>query len=310
MGFGSAPNDTPGGRGPPRGLRYGSPMTPSTELTDISDTALWVAAYRAEESERSDALFQDPYARRLAGEKGFALLDAMKHGRRYAWPMVVRTVMFDQLVLDRVAEGADIVVNLAAGLDARPYRMLLPPQLVWIEVDLPAMIDYKSEILAAESPVCSLERIGLDLAEPAARQGLLRELGRRGRSLLVITEGLIVYLRRDEVTALATELAAEPSYRWWATDLASPALLKMMARTWGSSVARAGAPFQFAPQEGPAFFTALGWRPLAVHSAFKIAARLGRLPWPLRLFALFPEPKKFNPKRVWSGFCLLERAPG
>ena len=56
-----------------------------------------MAAYRAEESERRDALFRDPWARQLAGERGLRALDAMPHGRRFAWPMVVRTVLFDEL---------------------------------------------------------------------------------------------------------------------------------------------------------------------------------------------------------------------
>ena len=65
-----------------------------------------------------------------------------------------------------------MVVNLAAGLDARPYRMALPPNLDWIEVDLPDLVDYKERILAGETPACRLERVRLDLADVAARRKL------------------------------------------------------------------------------------------------------------------------------------------
>lgn len=273
----------------------------------MSDTALWVAAYRAEESERRQPLFSDPFARRLAGERGLELLDSMPRGRQFAWPMVIRTLLFDRFVTERLADGLDLVVNLAAGLDARPYRMELPAELTWIEVDLPQMIDAKSAVLADDRPVCTLERIAVDLADGDARRELLRRLGDRGRRILVLTEGLLVYLARDDVAALAGELAAQPAIRWWATDLASPALLRSMSRTWGRAVASAGAPFRFAPEEGPAFFEAYGWRPAEVHSTFHVAGRLGRLPWYLRLFALLPEPKRFNPRAVWSGQCLLAR---
>jgi hypothetical protein len=44
-------------------------------------------------------------------------------------------VLFDRFISDAVAQGADMVVNLAAGLDARPYRMALPSHLQWIEVE-------------------------------------------------------------------------------------------------------------------------------------------------------------------------------
>jgi O-methyltransferase involved in polyketide biosynthesis len=39
-------------------------------IRNISDTALWVAVYRARETDRPDAVFRDPFARRLAGERG------------------------------------------------------------------------------------------------------------------------------------------------------------------------------------------------------------------------------------------------
>lgn len=278
-----------------------------TALRDVSDTALWVAVYRAEESARPDALFQDRFARRLAGERGKALLDHMPNGRRYAWPMVMRTVLFDRLIGERIAAGAEQVVNLAAGLDTRPYRMTLPSALRWVEVDLPDMIAYKNEVLAAERPVCRLERIACDLANGEARRALLAELARSGGRTLVVSEGLLIYLDRESVAALATDLAQVAGASWWLLDLASPALLRWMAKTWGKAVESAGAPFRFAPAEGPAFFEPLGWRPLAIESPFHAAARAHRLPLLLRFFALFPEPKTFNPKRVWSGTCLFER---
>ncbi|MEZ5332971.1 MAG: SAM-dependent methyltransferase [Thermoanaerobaculia bacterium] len=278
-------------------------------LHNVSDTALWVAAYRAEESERADALFDDPYARSLAGRRGFDLLDAMPRGRKLSWPMVVRTALLDRMVDERLAAGADLVLNLAAGLDARPYRMQLPSDLLWIEVDLPGMIEHKETALAEERPVCRLERVALDLADGAARRRLLAEVAARCASALVITEGLLVYLDEADVTALADELHAGGSYRWWSTDLASPGLLKFMNRSWGREVGEAGAPFRFAPEKGPAFFEEHRWRPLEVHNNFYAAARLGRLPWFYALLArLFRERTDWNPKRVWGGICLFERA--
>lgn len=276
-------------------------------LASVSDTALWVAVYRAEESERSDALFHDPYARRLAGERGFALLDSMPKGRKYGWPMVLRTVIFDRFINECLAQGAELVVNLAAGLDARPYRMELPPTLTWVEVDLPGIIDYKSGVLAGETPLCNLERVALDLAEESARRGLFAKLGRRGSKALVISEGLLIYLERAQVEGLTRDLVATPTFHWWVIDLASPGLRKMMTRTWGATMERAAAPFRFAPEEGPDFFLPLGWRPIETGNPFREAARMKRLPPLLRLFAFLPDPKRWNPNRIWGGDLLLER---
>ncbi|HEY2739416.1 MAG TPA: class I SAM-dependent methyltransferase, partial [Thermoanaerobaculia bacterium] len=50
-------------------------------IDNVSDTARWVAVYRAMETARPDAIFRDPFADRLAGERGHQILDEMKHGR-------------------------------------------------------------------------------------------------------------------------------------------------------------------------------------------------------------------------------------
>ncbi len=69
-------------------------------LRDVSDTALWVACYRAEEAERPDALFRDPYARRLAGERGPQIVCSLPWGmgKRMGWPMVVRTAVVNDII--------------------------------------------------------------------------------------------------------------------------------------------------------------------------------------------------------------------
>ena len=81
----------------------------------------------------------------------------MRGAYRAAW--VTRTYLFDRFIAQQIARGADTVVNLAAGLDARPYRMDLPRTLHWIEVDLPELLAYKEQALAREKPNCALERV-------------------------------------------------------------------------------------------------------------------------------------------------------
>jgi O-methyltransferase involved in polyketide biosynthesis len=75
-------------------------------LPDVSDTARWVAVYRALESERPDALFHDPFAARLAGDLGHRMAAEMPAQlRRNAWPMVVRTRVIGDLIDTSIAEG-------------------------------------------------------------------------------------------------------------------------------------------------------------------------------------------------------------
>src|SRR6266511_1579826 len=174
-------------------------------VRNISDTALLAAIYRARETERPDAVFRDPFARRLAGERGDQIAKSMPFSERATWAWITRTYAYDEFIKQQVSEGVDRVVNLAAGLDARPYRMNLPASLRWIEVDLPEILDYKTEVLAAATPRCQLERVPLDLSNADARRGLFARLGRSAQRVLVLAEGLLIYLMADEVCALGRD---------------------------------------------------------------------------------------------------------
>jgi methyltransferase (TIGR00027 family) len=286
-----------------------APPEPHTEplIRNVSDTARWVAVYRAQETERPDAIFRDPFARRLAGDRGEQIARSMPLGRDNAWSMITRTYLIDEFVRAEVQRGADMVVNLAAGLDSRPYRMQLPPSLHWIEVDLPEILTYKEEILRDEKPVCTLERIRLDLSDLAARRKLFADLAARARRVLLITEGLLIYLTPDAVAELAKDLAVPPSFHSWILDLASPGLLRMLAKRMSANLNQA-APFKFAPCEGPAFFAPSGWKVREVQSLLQNAARLKRLSWWMKLFALLPETEKSRRDRPWSGICLLAKS--
>lgn len=274
-------------------------------IRNISDTALFSAIYRARETDRPDALFRDPFARRLAGERGDQIAKSMPFSERATWAWVARTYVYDHFIQQQVERGADMVINLAAGLDARPYRMTLPSSLRWIEVDLPGILDYKEEILGAEKPVCALERIRLDLSDLVARRRLFAELSRGARNALAVTEGLLIYFSRDDVAALATDLAGAPAFRHWIVDISSPGLLKMLQKGMGRQIEQGNAQLRFAPKEGPGFFAPYGWTPVDVRSTLKTAARLGRLTFGLRLLALLPQSNGKQGSRPWSGLCLL-----
>lgn len=276
-------------------------------IRNISDTALLAAVYRARETERADALFRDPFAGRLAGDRGEQIAKSLAFSEKNAWSWFTRTYLFDQFITNCLNEGCDLVVNLAAGLDARPYRLALPASLKWIEVDLPEITDYKEAILRDEKPSCALERVRLDLANVDGRRQLFGRLAAESDKALIISEGLILYLTAEEVGSLATDLAASQPFRFWLFDLCSPALLRMMQKKMGKSFAEADAPFKFAPAEGPEFFSRFGWRPAEVRSLFHTAGRLKRLPFPLSFFYHLQKSEDFQSKKPWGGACLLER---
>jgi methyltransferase (TIGR00027 family) len=283
-------------------------MTSESPIRNVSDTALWVAIYRAMESERPDAIFHDPYARRLGGERGQAIVDAMPHGRTMSWPMVVRTAVMDEIVLRCVQQGAATVLNLAAGLDARPYRLALPAALRWLHVDLPDMIDYFRSQMARESPRCQLEFVAADLREADARREVFTRAAQHG-PVLVITEGLLVYLEQENVAELARDLHDIARAKWWLSDLASPMLLKYLERQWQPMLKQGNAPFRFGPAENTGFFVPYGWREVEFRPHWDESLRLKRtMPnvWLWNILRWLQPRKRREAMKRFSGIMLLE----
>ena len=273
-------------------------------VRNVSDTARWVATYRAEESTRRDALFRDPLADKLAGERGRAIAKrASPHSR---WALITRTQVIDDYVATVLQEGADRVLNLAAGFDTRPYRLALPADLRWVEADLPELIAEKEQLLAGEQQRCRLEREAVDLSDPAALDDFLMRRLDGAQRATVISEGLVHYLDDAQVAGLARTLLAHPGLHTWIVDFNSPRIAAEIGRSMGELLD--SAPFKFAPPNGVAFFEALGWKLRDLRSLFHEGSRLKRVPWLMRPFALFPppDPRALGDER-WSGVVRLER---
>ena len=245
---------------------------------------------------------------RLAGERGAAIAKSLPRGANHASAWVARTVLFDRLLTQAIADGVDTVIVLAAGFDARPYRLKLPPTLRWFEVDLPALIAEKEALLAGERPACRLQRRACDLSDGEARRTLFAEIGAEARRAVVVTEGLLIYLAPEDVAALARDLVAIPGCERWITDLVSPRLAQMLQRKYGKGLIVAGAPFRFAPVEGPEFFAPFGWRCVEATGILQEAARLKRLKFPLTLIAWLAGRRPSGPRSFWSGVVRLDRA--
>lgn len=280
-------------------------------LQSVSDTALLVAYHRAMESARPDALFHDPFAERLAGERGEQIARKLFWGRQNAWSTVTRTVLIDAMVQRLVAQGVDTVLNLAAGLDARPYRLELPASLRWVEMDLPAITAAKSEMMANERPRCRLQPLAVDLANHAERRRALAEQMETMKKGLVITEGLLVYLKPDTVAELGRDLHEQPALQYWVTDLLSPLVLKRVQKWWGKHMKAANAVMQFGPPEGTKFFEPLGWREAEFQDLFHNSLRINRpmpMAWMLKLqMKLLPKRTEKNLAKWRTGVALLER---
>ena len=260
-------------------------------IQNVSDTALWIAGYRSQETDRPDAVFKDALAKKLAGEKGKQIVAETPNTHMMAFAMVARTTAIDRLVHKAIDFGADTVINLGAGLDTRPYRMKLPPHLKWIEVDFPHMIAYKSEKLTNDQPVCRLERIGTDLSKDEERKELFKRLGAATRKALIITEGVIAYLSNDQAGALSADLYAIPTFKYWIQDFAQGKRRKNK-ETKALSKKLKNSPFRFSHPDPINFFGKHGWKVVDNIYMLDEAERIGRrlpvkFPWNI-LIRIFP----------------------
>ena len=278
-------------------------------IQDVSDTAFWVASYRATETERPDALFCDPLAERLCGERGRQFAKSMPHSNMTGWTVVMRTVIIDDYIRQAVAEGIDLIVNLGAGLDTRPYRLDLPASLRWIEVDHPSIIDYKERELAHEKVRCDLRRIKLDLTDPAVRRAFLSDIGASASNILVLTEGVVPYLSVDDAAALADNLAATPHIKYWIVDYISAQAMRMITRSSMQKRLR-NAPFRFFPTDWFDFFRSHGWKQKQMRylaeEGYKLK-RMAPLPWIYRVLIQFMSQERRKAGGRFSGFAMMER---
>ncbi len=280
-------------------------------ISHVSDTAFWVAHYRGAEMTRPEPLFRDPLAARLAGERGRRVAAQMPQPQMTRWVVTMRTLLIDAYIREAIAAGVDTIVNLGAGLDTRPWRLELPPTLRWVEVDYPHVIAFKQEQLQGEQPHCQLEQVALDLADVPARRVLLARLDAQAQKLLVLTEGVIVYLDVEAVAALADDLAALPHLVGWVTEYISPASIAARRRA-GLEARMQNAPFRFKPADWHGFFAEHGFVARSMHYLADEAARVHRpapLPWQARLLMKllyrFASPERREGFRRAAGYAWL-----
>ena len=191
----------------------------------VSDTALMVAAGRALETARADGVIRDPFAARLAGARGEALVRKLLAPDWVGIGMGLRCRTVDETLVEAIAaHGIRTVVTLGAGLDTRPWRLDLPPQLRWIEVDFAPILQYKARILASERPKCRVEMMAADLRVSSERQAVFAAAG--SAPGLIVAEGLLLYLPARVTEALATEPPRLSGIRFWLLDVAARALMR------------------------------------------------------------------------------------
>jgi methyltransferase (TIGR00027 family) len=277
-------------------------------IRHVSDTAYWVAQFRAQEQDRKAPLFVDRYAHDLAGTLGPRIVAATQKFSQYTqWSVLVRTVLIDRLLERLVAEGVDAVLNLGSGLDTRPYRMNLPATLQWVEVDYPSVVEHMNRAMAGETPRCQLRRVAADFCDPHERRQILASLGDAKKGI-VLAEGVIPYLEPEDIRSLAADLRAHANFAYWITEYFDPRAYRHL-RDIAREADMKEAAFKLYPESYYKFYDDCGWRTQETIFNLDLARELKlRPPLPPLAKLIYPlVPRKVQDKLLRiSGYLLLE----
>jgi len=197
----------------------------NAEVSVVGRTAFMVAAERALESEREDALFVDPYAKALSGQDGLAMSDRLGEAACQFgfdnWPefhkvwTVVRTKFIDDVL--SAVRGVQQMVNLGAGVDTRPYRLDIYKEFkASFEVDTTEVNAVRSAFFThnAAKSLCPVLNVSADFCKRGMLAEKLSEAGYEHQVPSVfLIEGVLDFLEESAEPFLheVSQLAAPGS---------------------------------------------------------------------------------------------------
>ncbi|MDH6131215.1 methyltransferase (TIGR00027 family) [Kitasatospora sp. MAA4] len=248
----------------------------------VSYTAQWMAAARAQESERDDALFVDPLARELAAPRGFELIERYAGGGLLPF-ISIRTRFLDDAIREILAEsGIQQVVLIAAGMDTRAFRLDWPQGTEVYEVDHALLIAEKRRRLDALGAEARTDRreVSADLTQdwlPALEAAGFD----RDRPTLWVAEALTFFLTEEQAAGLLRLLAsASAPGSQLAFDILGRALLRSpFSKPFLDTLAADGTPWIFGTDEPEEFLTANGWKTTDLREPGQPGAGEGRWPY-------------------------------
>jgi len=265
-------------------------------------TSRWMAAARARESAREDRLFDDPLAARLSGPAGFKWLRTMDLAATTlgAGPglfSVIRTRFFDEFLADAVhRSGIRQVVLLAAGMDARAFRLEWPSGTRLYELDLTRVLDLKEVELSrlVTTETCERCPVGVDLSGETWPRALADAGHDPEEPSVWLAEGFFLYLNAAEANGLLHKvgvLSASGS-RFGADFINRDFLFSPPAWPLLESFAWLGSPLRFGTNEPESLLAGHGWHARAVQPG-EPAADYGRWPYPVPPKSISGLPRSF-----------------
>jgi O-methyltransferase len=182
-------------------------VAPETEhvetvrLTGVEETLLFTLAMRALDARSSRPVLGDPWAVEVLDRiAGYHRLKVRLLATGYRHLMVLRARRLDAWAQDFLTEHPDAtVLSLGCGLDSRAFRLDVPDTVQWYDIDYPDVVALRRRLYPQRD---NLHLIGSSVTEP----GWLDEVPVTGGPVLVVAEGLLMYLTGDDVRCLLARI--------------------------------------------------------------------------------------------------------
>ncbi|QRO02991.1 SAM-dependent methyltransferase [Archangium violaceum] len=250
-------------------------------MNPVATTGLLVASIRSEESLRPDRLFEDPFAAALSGDEGRAALAAYRAAVGPSIPIIeVRTRFFDEAITRASTAGVRQFVILAAGMDARAYRLSWAEKTRVFEVDQSQVMTHKERTLEGVPARCARVSIASNLADDWPRA--LAASGHDARAPTCwLVEGLLQYLEAGMVEELFARMDAlsSPRSRLLYDVVGRTLLASPMAAPVLRFMNELGAPWRYGTDQPATLVEGRGWQ-AALTDPARIGAEWGRWPFP------------------------------
>jgi methyltransferase (TIGR00027 family) len=222
----------------------------------ISQTAYWTLAMRYDDALGERPLVGDAFASRFMNDEARAVVARIGPLRRTNASLVVRHRLIDERLGAELARAPDLpVVLIGCGFDSRAFRLAGGR---WVEVDEPGLLAYKESRLRASEAPNQLVRVPIRFAEESLEEVLGPHA--TGERAAVVLEGIVGYLRDDELRELLSTLTRLFPRHVLYCDLHTRTFLARYSPRLVRHIRELGATFASSSDTPEAPFYALGYR--------------------------------------------------
>lgn len=157
----------------------------------VPETMIQTLYARAKEISKENPKIKDEMAVSIVKQLDYDFSKA-DQDRTMSLGVIARTIVLDKMVEEYLNTHKDtIVINIACGLDTRCYRMK-GKYVRWYNLDLPETINIRKQFLKETGPIYQIAKSAMD-------ESYRDNIQYHGENILVIIEGLTMYLSENDI---------------------------------------------------------------------------------------------------------------